>query len=394
MKDRTIVLAGLAWSTSLAAALWLGQSLARREAAAVPPTLGTQTAPVGNSSAPEPGIQAADGGTDPAIVSDLGADTRPILSIQTIMDMDDPVEKMAAFLEIVRSCHTNEDFENATLALTENFDPRSRGKELSLLMTAWAKLDPKAALAMADAKLTEWPGRTATGTVLQTWSKTDPNAAKDWALEKGAKFSGEDGNWYMTSVISGLARKDLSLAAIWAQEQPRSRARGDMIDKLLDSFTKQRGALAAEEWATSLPEGPFRDGSIRRLASKMSEKDPVAAATWINQLPTGGAKSGAMSELVGQWSEKDPNAAGTWLKNFAPSPETDDPRNTFAWNIREQDPESAIAWAGTISDQKRRDKTLVELVRDWNKRDPQGAQNYMERNQWPEEARKNAVKKG
>ena len=395
MKDRNIVIAGLAWGTSLAAAIWLGQSLAKQDHATPTPPPGPAPASNGDSSSiASKNAMPADEGRDPNNATALDASSRPALNIQSIMDMEDPVEKMAAFLDLVRSCHTNEDFENATLALTENFDPRGRGRELSLLMTTWAKLDPKAALAMADAKLTEWPGRMATGTVLQTWSKTDPNSAKAWALEKGSKFSEEDGNWYMTSVISGLARKDLALAATWAQEQPRSKARGDMIDKLLDSFTKQRGGQAAEEWAISLPEGPFRDGSIRRLASKMSEKDPVAAATWINQLPTGGAKSGAMSELVGQWSEKDPNAAGTWLKNFAPSPETDDPRNTFAWNIREQDPESAIAWAGTISDQKRRDKALVELVRDWNKRDPQGAQNYMERNQWPEEARKKAGKKG
>jgi hypothetical protein len=395
MKDRTIVIAGLAWGTSLAAAVWLGQSLAARDGAANVTPAGPTISTLGGKTSPaSPGAVSAMNLNDPASTTTFAANARPVLSIQSIMDMEDPVEKMAAFLDLVRSCHTNEDFENATLALTENFDPRGRGRELSLLMTAWAKLDPKAALAMADSKLTGRWGSMPTGTVLQTWSKTDPNAAKAWALEKGSKFSEEDGNSYMTSVISGLAGKDLALAATWAQEQPRSKARGDMMDKLLDAFTKQRGTQATEEWAASLPEGPFRDGSIRRLAARMSEKDPVATAQWINRLPVGEAKYGAMSELIGQWSAKDPNAAGLWLKNIAPSAETDDPRTTFAWNIREQDPESAIAWAGTISDQKRRDKILVELVRDWNKRDPQGAQDYMERNQWPEEALKKAGKKG
>lgn len=393
MKNRTIVIAGLAWGTSLTAAVWLGHSLAARDGAATVAPAGPALSTTGDKTLPaSPGALSAKDSIDPSSIAELDANARPVLSIQSIMDMEDPVEKMAAFLDLVRSCHTNEDFENATLALTENFDPRGSGRELSLLMATWAELDPKAALAMVDTKMKEWPGRMATGTVLETWSKTDPNSAKAWALEKGSKFSEKDGNWYMTSVISGLAAKDLVLAATWAQEQPRSYARGDMANKLLDAFTKQRGFQAAEDWATNLPEGPFRDGSIRRLAARMSERDPVATADWIDQMPVGGAKSGAIVELIDQWSGKDPNAAGLWLKNIAPSAESDDPRTTFAWNIREQDPESAIAWAGTISDPKRRDKTMVELVRDWSNRDPQGAQAYMGRNQWPEEARKKVGK--
>ena len=389
MKHSSLIVAGVAWGISLIAAAWLGQRMAAPSSASAPSTLTTERVLASEKSAAEAVTSTQEAST----LADQARSTAEAASrsITSIMDMDDPVDRMAAFLDHVRSLHSNEEFEKAALELTENFDPRGRGRELGILMATWAKSDPTAALTAASERFAEWPGRMATGTVLATWSKTDPTSAKAWALEKGAKLPTDDGNWYLTSVIAGLATKDLSLAATWAQEQPRSKARGEMIDKLLDAFGKQRGLPAAQEWLTGLDAGPFRDGATRRLAARLSDKDPITTATWITSLPAGDGKSGAMSELISRWSEKDPNAAGLWLKDFAPSKETDDPRTAFAWNIREKDPESAIAWAGTISDQARRDKTLVDLVRDWNKRDAKGAQDYMLRNQWPEAAQKKAL---
>ena len=397
--NRKIILAGVAWGMSLAAAAWVGSKYyaepieaasasSRPGASAVVSTDAARALAIKNG---EKGATETTAGLASKSVSFFADTTKtPEERIKAVFALDDPTEKMTAFMELLPTLKTNEEFQAAMGAMMENFDPRGQGRELSMMMTEWAKRDPLSAVTAA-AKMKDWSGKYAASAALQTWVKADPQAAKNWALENGKEANKDDGNFYMVSVISGLAKTDLNTAAAWAQEQPRSRARGDMMEKLLDNFTKQRGTSAATEWAAGLEEGAFKDGVTRRLADRLSEKDPTQAATWIAGLPSGEPKVGAMSELMDNWSHKDPNAAATWLKNYQPSPETDEPRQTFAWNIRENDPESALAWAGTISDQKRRDRAMVDLVRDWKKRDQKGAADYMVKNKWPEQTIKKVL---
>jgi hypothetical protein len=390
--NRTFILAGLVWGASLVAAGWLGRTYfadstsianapARAGVSSVSNAAGAANPTVGATKA---SLQS-DGSTPTSKPSSLFNDVTktPEERLKALFEIEDPVEKMTAFMQLLPTLQTNEDFSAAVGSMMENFDPRGRGRELSMMMTEWAKRDPLAALTAA-AQVKDWPGKYAASAALQTWVKSDPQAAKNWAMENGKDANKDEGNYYMVSVISGLAKTDLSTAAAWAQEQPRSKARGDMMEKILDGFTKQRGTSAATDWAASLEAGPFKDGVTRRLADRLSEKDPNQAATWIATLPAGDSKVGAMAELMDNWAHKDPNAAGLWLKNYQPSPETDQPRQTFAWNIRESDPEAAIAWAGTISDPKLRDNSMVDLLRDWKKRDQKSAQSYMLNNKWPE----------
>ena len=192
----------------------------------------------------------------------------------------------------------------------------------------------------------------------------DAQSAVAWAQEHGKKTAfdkegkpAEEGNQYLVGVISGLAQTSLDQAARLAQDEPRSRARGEMMDKVLDAYFKQRSPEAARDWVAGLPEGTFRDGIMRRVV-----------------------RGGAMAEVIDRWSEKNPNEAGTWLGKFPASPEADDPRQSFAWNIRDKDPESALAWARTLSDEKRQTKLTYDLVRNWMKRDSNGAKTWIQNN--------------
>lgn len=391
-----LFIAGTLWGLSVVAAGWVGKTwfspavlpLATEQqgVSAIEPT----QAVVKSTSTTPDALEGSEDGRKEKAASYFATTSIPTSErMNRALELEDPLEKMSAFLDVLKSLKTGEDFTAALAEMSNGFDFRGRGREMSLFMTEWAKKDPLAALAASE-KLPDWQGRMGASTALMTWTKTDPNAAKAWALEKGKDFKEEDGNWYMTSVIAGLAKQDLNMASAWALEQPRSKARGEMMDRLVDAYTKQRGVAAAQEWVSGLPDGAFRDGATRKVASRLTEEDPTKAATWISGLPQNDTKFGAMSDLMSRWGDKDPNAAGTWLKNLQPSKETDEPRQNFAWTIREKDPESAIAWAGTISDQKRRDKVLVDLVKDWSRRDKQGAQDYMVKNKWPETARKRA----
>ncbi len=404
MTMKTTALLGAAWSLTLGAAFWLGQSLtlpggsdASSHSANGLEVAGdaTSSSHGANSGAKRAAAVGAESVTE--VRSALDAKVReyldpaktPAEKLAAIMEIDDPLLKMSAFLEVVKGLHDNGNFSNAAEALAKNFEPRGRGREMSLLMTAWAQADPRAALDYST-KLGDWQGRYAAYSALGAWVKNDPQAAKAWALEKGKDAKEDEGNWYMLGVVNGLVKSDLDTAVSWAMEQPRSKVRGDMMDRLIEGYFKQRGQDAAQAWALSLPDGPFREGVLRRTAMHLTDQDPASGAAWIETLPTSDSKFGAMSDLMERWANKDPNAAGTWLNKFQ-GPQTDEPRRSFAWQIREKDPEAAVAWAGTVVDIKQRDRLMVDIVRDWYRRDPKAAQGFMQTNAWPSESQQRVV---
>lgn len=235
-------------------------------------------------------------------------------------------------------------------------------------------------------------GMWAASTVLQNWAKTDPDSAIAWATENGKKLNeSDDGNSYMASVISTLAKTDLNRAVELAQSMNRSRARGDVMDKLIDQYFAQRSPDETRQWADSLTEGPFKDGLLGRLAGRLADKDLASTVTWAQGLPDGAAKPRVLSEIVGRWADKDPNEAGQWLNTFPPSAQTDDPRERFAWSVQEKDPEAAIAWAGTITDEDRRSRTTWRLAREWMQREPEAATTWINTSDLPADTKESLL---
>ncbi|MDB6070211.1 MAG: hypothetical protein JWL81_1382 [Verrucomicrobiales bacterium] len=300
--------------------------------------------------------------------------------LKAIFDTEDPVERMTDYLAFLKSLDSNEARTAAVGSLLENFNPREKAKELNMLMSDWASKDPEAALAsVKDNK--NWQGTMAASTVLSKWVTTNPDAAIAWATENGKEADKtENGNFYMVGLLGTLAKKDLDRAAELAQSMNRSRARGDVMDRVLDQYLSQRTPEATQNWAAGLEAGPFKDGLMGRLASRLAEKDGASAAAWVTSLPDSENKPRVMAEVVQRWSREQPNEAGAWLNSFPPSAATDDPRESFAMQVQKTDPEAAIAWASTITDEKRRERATRDLIRSWAERDPNMVRQWVDTN--------------
>lgn len=301
--------------------------------------------------------------------------------LKTIFENEDPVTRMSDFLAFLKTLDSNESRAAALGTLMENFNPRERARELNMLMSEWAGADPVAALAsVKDNK--DWTGSMAASTVLSKWVQSNPDAAIAWATENGKEANEtENGNFYMVGLLGTLAKTDLDRAVQLAQTgMNRSRARGEVMDRVLDQFLVQRSPEAAQAWVGGLGQGPFKDGVISRLASRLADKDAPAAAAWATALPDSEAKPRAMAEIVQRWSSSDPNKAGAWLNQFPASAATDDPRETFAMQVQKKDPEAAIAWAGTITDEGRRERATSEVVKSWSEREPDLARQWVDSN--------------
>ena len=301
--------------------------------------------------------------------------------LKTIFENEDPVTRMTDFLAFLKTLDSNESRAAALGTLMENFNPRERARELNMLMSDWAGDDPVAALtSVKDNK--DWTGNMAASTVLSKWVQTNPDAAIAWAVENGKDANDtENGNFYMVGLLGTLAKTDLDRAVQLAQTgMNRSRARGEVMERVLDQFLAQRSPEAAQAWAGSLGQTPFKDGVLSRLASRLADKDAPAAAAWATTLPDNENKSRVLAEVVQRWSREQPNEAGAWLNQFPASTATDDPRETFAMQVQKKDPEAAIAWAGTITDEKRRERATSEVVKSWAEREPDLARQWVDSN--------------
>ena len=301
--------------------------------------------------------------------------------LKTIFENEDPVSRMTDFLAYLKSLDSNESRSAALAAMMENFNPRERARELNMFMSEWASADPDAALASLKENK-DWTGVMAASTVLSKWAATNPDAALAWATENGKEANAtENGNYYMVGLLGTIAKPSPERAAELAQtSMNRSRARGEVVERLLDQFLKQRSPKATQNWASSLEPGPFKDGVLSRLAGTLASKDAPAAAAWVSTLPENETKPRVMSQVVERWSRENPNEAGAWLNQFPPSPATDDPRETFAMQVQKKDPEAAFAWASTITDEKRRERATTEVVKSWFQREPEVARQWVDTN--------------
>ena len=304
--------------------------------------------------------------------------------LKTIFENEDPVARMTDFLAFLNTLDTNEARSAALATVMENFNPRERARELNMLMSQWASVDPVAALtSVKDNK--DWTGHMAASTVLSKWVGTNPDAAIAWATENGKEANEtEGGNQYMVGVLAGLAKTDLDRAATLAQTMNRSRARGDAMERVLDQYLTQRTPEATQTWAASLEQSPFKDGVLSRLAGRLASKDAPSAAAWVSSLPETENKPQVFAEVVERWSRDQPNQAGAWLNQFAPSTATDAPRETFAWQVQKKDPEAAIAWASTITDEKRRESATRGLIKSWFEREPDAARQWVDASDQPQ----------
>lgn len=400
MKRKALTFTALGWAACTAAAFWAGLhwhgdgdsgTEKSRRSAVSPAAIAAIEAQLGKSGRSADGKSAAtEGGSllRSKAISELTPDETKA-RIKDILAIEDPLERMEAYLDFIRGVKGDEQIAAAMESLTENFSGRERGREFSMFMTRWAKESPEAALAWTQTH-DDWRSQWGTQTALKVWARTNPDKAVEWALAHPPKNK-EEGNHHMVAAIEGIAKFDIDRAAQLAQNMDRSEARGRAMDRVLDEYTKQRGDDAAKTMVAALPDSPYKNGILGRLAERLADKDVKSAAAWASSLPESDAKPRAVTEVINEWAEKEPNDAGTWLNSMPRTAAMDEPRERFAWKVQERDPEAAIAWASTITDEKRRTEASYRLVREWMNREPDNARAWVADSQLPPEMKERLI---
>jgi len=312
--------------------------------------------------------------------------------LKALLKVDDEAVRMLGFLRLLEALTDPEDIKKALELISKENGGRFRITETSMLLQKWAQMDPKAAADYASSQrdFSRFVGMNA---VLRTWLKSNPDDAIAWAEQNGVQQNQngdqgnrgqgrggpEEGNWAVATLIGPLAQQNLDRALELAKSQTESRARGRMIDTLVDEMLAQRGMDAARNTLTDLPDNAFRAGMAGRIVDKMlenSEPKDVVNVAW--NFPSGDTRERAMSEAIRRIADDDPVAAATFLKDFGNSPDLDSAKEVLGFQIarKGKDPEGAIIWLQSITDQKQQLEALQRLLPGIARQNPDLAQQY------------------
>lgn len=346
----------------------------------------------------------ADAGTAKAGTSSSKGDA--LTRLEEIKNINDPLDRARMWLQFVDGLSA-EEFEGVVAAFRADGSSQANIGEYSLLLNAWAKVDPLSALEYAKANTNNPFARQ---TILATWAAYDPNSAISWAK---TNHEGDGPNPWMVGVIRGLAFQDPELASSLLKEMPRSEERGQALDSLLPALLKQ-GVDSARSWASSITDEALREGAIMRLAERTLDSDPEGTADWLianpseatnrrmddalsamarkdessalayyNQLPAGDARSNALRGIVNTIAQEDPAKAVALMDQHS-----GDVNNRvveqFVWNSFRKDPGTAVSNIARMTNTEERDRMYSRTIEWWMGRDEQAAMKWVSGNTLPE----------
>lgn len=212
-----------------------------------------------------------------------------------------------------------------------------KGQAMNSVIGEVAKTDPRKAadmIAQLDANDQEDAYRTVAGqygaldfTEAQNWIRTlpadqqaealasaigglsnnDPVAA---AKQVNLMPDGDDKNRIIDDVVGDLARKDLTAAAKFLQDQEDEGAQRDGMRELMPTWTNQNPA-AALAYAQSFEPGRVQDGALEAYVWSNNTSPPSDVVKAAELITDEGDRNRAVGVAYMRWMREDPDAART-----------------------------------------------------------------------------------
>lgn len=331
-----------------------------------------------------------------------------LAKLEEIVRKNDPLERNRAFLAYLDQLGP-EDMAEAVERFKSLDLGESRNGEYAMLLAAWAKADPVAALTHAKEGDDDEDGF-AFKTILATWAGNDPDAALRWA---DANFDGEGANPYLIGIIQGIAATDLNKATQLLTSMPYSNERGEALASLLP-YVLTKGGEAAREWVSSIQDEQLREGVLNRVVEQLASREPKETADWLlanpsqatlrqlddamsawaekdqkgavayyNALPTGEARTDALRGIVNTMATENPKEAAQFMDSH-PADTNDQVIQQFVWHSSQEDPALAATYIAKISNEREQVNLYNRMLNGWMRRDPAAANAWIRSNSLPQ----------
>ncbi|MDG2400935.1 MAG: hypothetical protein P8M04_10210 [Akkermansiaceae bacterium] len=413
---KTIPIIHFVWLAALVAAFFAGRATAPKS---VDPEATFQGARSSRSLSSTPGSAAGKSADRRGQRTGTSRSGDPAADILSISKIEDPVQRARELLALIERLGVD-DFEAVVAAFRSLGITPERMADYHLLLAAWARVDPLAALASLEADSGSPADRRA---VLTAWALDDPNAAIEWAVENFIP-NGEGANNWLVGTIRELTVTDPDRATDLLNRLPQSVSQKDTRDVLnfmLGTLFK-KDVEATMEWVSALPDEDLRAGAARRIAMRLAGTNPQQVARWAETLDPKSRRQ-VFEELTQPWAlrapdealawadtlsgdtlqqvagaitpavaAKDPQKASKWLAQFDDDPAFDTARLRLVQHLSRKTPELAADWLGRITDVTTGEREFHRMLDGWMERDPEAVLRYVENNTIPESIRQRAMR--
>ena len=332
-----------------------------------------------------------------------------LAKLESIVRGENPLDRNRALLAFLNALSPG-DFEEAVAHFRSLGITQDRMGEYSLLLTAWAQVDPMAALTYAEKNTTSGYAQ---DMILTSWASTDLDAALRWAKNN---HTGGEPNPYLAGIIRGISQSDPARATELLAGMPRSEERGKGLDFLMPQLLAQ-GTDATHRWISTLTDDSLRNGAIMRASGKLADADPAGTAAWLfanpgdaarrrmddvystwagrdrqaalssfGKLPAGDLRSNALRGIVNSVAGGDPKAALSLMDRY-PNDVNDRMVQNFVWHSSGSDPATAASQIARIGNEQQRDQMYRRMLGNWLDNDAPSAQAWMASHTIPDAVR-------
>ena len=222
------------------------------------------------------------------------------------------------------------------------------------------------------------------------WAESDLKAALAWANQQ---TDPEIKSAILVGVISSWGKTDLKGALAYVETLPP----GVLLDRdntISEAFEKNcfaaRGYQGALAMMQSLPEGRDKELAAEGISYYMATKDPRAAWDLASGMADSGLRPRAEQRVLIALrfgALTDPDAASQWMLSLPPGPPKDTLSEIISGPMAQNDPQAALDIAAGIGDSNRRTTALKNVVKQWSKKDPAAATQWINRSSLPQEAK-------
>jgi len=240
----------------------------------------------------------------------------------------------------------------------------------SIIASEWARQDPDAALAWANA-LGNGKGD-ALASVVGEVAKTDPKKAADLA----AKMDPANQKEAYVSIASQWGASNFSDAKAWISSLPADQ-QAEALATAIRGLATTNPAEAASQ-AAALEPGREANQTISETARNWAREDPAATAAWLSTQQSERARQDAMEPLMSSWVAQDSAAALAYV-NAQPAGNVRDSAVASYINANiSADPSSQTTLAESIANDRDRARTVATLYNRWKQTDATAANAYIQ----------------